>query len=241
MKIHSIKPGIYCGEDSDAKVRIAISGREYGRGRHELFLEEVSVRRPNFFWLKQVHGDQIVKVTPSRKPQGDSCADALISSVPGTALGIFTADCIPLFIWDRRLSVVGIAHAGWRGVHQGIARKMVHAFRQNYASRFEDLRAVVGPGIRGCCYEVGSEFSEVFPEFYAPAERIADEYPDSVSSKGYLDLGKVIASDLEGAGLPPSHLTDLGWCTCCMKESFFSYRREKGTQERMISVIMLRR
>ncbi|HTL46584.1 MAG TPA: peptidoglycan editing factor PgeF [Verrucomicrobiae bacterium] len=223
--------GIYQLDCFDG-VTLGFSGREFDLNRRDEFLKGLSIAAEDLVLLRQVHSANLVLVTAEKKPGRDCPADGMLTRVPGIALGILTADCVPIFFWDPARKAVGIAHAGWRGVYQGIAKKTVQAFRQNFLSRSEDIRVAIGPAIRKCCYEVGHEFEDFFPEFYAR--------PKEEGHNGVMDLVAAVRNDLLAEGITGGHIHDTGLCTACQNEEFYSYRREKETPERILSVICLR-
>jgi YfiH family protein len=108
---------------------------------------------------KQIHSDRVLLVE-SPGPQDDG--DALISNVPGIALAIRTADCLPILVADPRNRAVAAIHAGWRGVVSEIAPKTIEAMRRQFDSKPEDLVIAIGPGIGACCFEVGPEVAARF-------------------------------------------------------------------------------
>ena len=193
-------------------------------------LERFGVTPETFAGVKQVHGAEILKISSDRSiPSATFEADALITRVPGLALGVFTADCLPVFFYDPGARAAGIAHAGWRGLRAGILEKTVRMLNREFASDFRILRAAIGPAIRKCCYEVGREFADYFPESFSPG-------PDP--EKGMMDLSSEARARLEGAGLLAGHIADSGICTACSNSQFFSARRGDAA-ERILSFIRI--
>src|SRR5579864_1435965 len=96
-----------------------------------------------------------------------AAGDGLITNRPGLLLSILAADCLPILLVDTRQRAVAAIHCGWRGTASGMAQKAVGTMKMIFGSRERDLRAAIGPGIRGCCYKVGpdvvTEFESQFP------------------------------------------------------------------------------
>jgi YfiH family protein len=180
---------------------------------------------PEVFWRKQVHGDNVLLAKAS--PKGCPDADGYITNQKNVALAIRTADCVPVFIFDPRRRVIGLAHAGWKGTHQKIAAKTVRQMKSHYSSQPEDLKVVLGPSIRECCYQVGSEFKVHFPAHVK--ERAGHLYADIVGAN---------RDQLLDVGVRPENIFDSGICTCCDKH-YFSFRRDGDKAGRMISLMML--
>jgi YfiH family protein len=184
---------------------------------------------PQVFWRKQVHGDDILAAHgPVESVKDYPDADAFITDEKNLALAIRTADCVPVFIFDPRRRAIGLAHAGWKGTYQSIAARTVHKMQAEYASRIADLKVVLGPGIRKCCYQVGEEFRDNFPSYVEDREGLL--YADMISAN---------RDQLLRAGVGQENILDSGTCTCCNKD-YFSFRRDGLKAGRMISLIMLK-
>lgn len=157
-----------------------------------------------------VHGSTVARVDEPRDVvQG---VDGLVSNSKGVALFATFADCYPIVLWDPVTRAVGLAHAGWRGTVAGVAKAAVKAMRDEYGSDTQNIRAGIGPGICGHCYEVGSEVASQFDEkFVTPS-----------GDRSLLDLAAANRAQLEEAGVSDVHV--LGLCT---KETDFlpSHRR----------------
>lgn len=221
--------GIYHVEVLGPKVCAAFSSRLFDHSRRDEYLKTLSLKPENLVMVRQVHGSSIVVVKHNDPSLLDAPADGLITKVPGLVLGIRTADCVPVFFWDVSRKVAGMVHGGWRGVKDGIISRMLNAFEREFGSKTSDLKIVLGPSIRQCCYEVGKEFLGHFPGFYHQKD----------NTKGYLDLVGVIRDRLIKRGVLDAHIHDTGLCTVCENKTFFSYRVERQTQERILSVISI--
>ena len=175
--------------------------------------------------LHQVHSANIVTVD-RHGPAGDG--DALVTNTPGVMVGIKTADCVPILLVDVKNRAVAAAHAGWRGTAQRIVEKAVGALTETFGTLPQNIRAAIGPAIGACCYEVGPEVARQFGEF--------DSRLGAVQDKVKLDLAAINRWQLLHAGVPESHIYEIGLCTFCASEDFHSFRREKENAGRMISV-----
>ena len=217
-------------ESFQNSVVAGFSDRRYDALRRADFLEELGLLSKQIYLVKQVHGENIVRITADTNPTNAVMADGLITSLKGISIGILTADCVPVFFWDSAKQVIGIAHAGWRGAMHGIAAKMISAFQQNFNSQPENIYVGIGPCIRQSAYEVGSEFEAMFPGFYQAS---------SVQDKGYLDLAGFVKDSLINTGVLAEHIEDCELCTFKEQDHFYSYRRENQTSERILSVISM--
>ncbi len=190
--------------------------------------------------LRQVHGDRIIIFTGGSQQAGDLWqkeGDALISCVPGYALCIFTADCLPILLFDPVQQAVGIIHAGWRGTAKGISRKVVEKMNEIFGSRSKNIQVAMGPCIEGCCLEVDGPVREAFSKTGLSWEQIASPRGDD---KWVLDLRRANARMLEEAGIEEAKIRRLEYCTSCHPEMFFSYRAGGKGPGRQMNFIALK-
>jgi len=209
----------------------AYSDRSVTAEKRAEFVASLGLNPEKFFVVKQIHGENIVRVNLETESTGSMMADGLMTDCPGAVIAILTADCLPVFFCDPTKRAVGIAHSGWKGALHGIAPKMVSAFQQNFGSRPENIFIGFGPCIRQMSYEVGVEFESMFPGFFQASK---------IEGKGYFDLAGYVRKDLVEAGILTQHIQDTGWCTFKEQDHFYSYRRENHTRERILSVISIR-
>ncbi len=176
---------------------------------------------------KQVHGTETVVVEKPWPEDQSPRADALVTRVPGLALGVLTADCAPILLADSEARVIGAAHAGWRGALKGVIESAVAAMEDLGASA-PRIRAAIGPCIARLSYEVGLEFPAPFlaqdpanAAFFAPAPR---------AGHFLFDLPGYPEKRLKALGLKRIELSDAD--TASEAARFFSYRRTclKGEQ-----------
>ncbi len=208
--------------------------------------------------LRQVHSDIIRHVDAFSEPPA---GDGLITNTPGFLLAIQTADCLPVILVDPRNRSVGVFHAGWRGTLKRIVEKGVGEMRRCFGTRPRDLKAAIGPGIHGCCYNVGPEVREEFESQFAYAERlfrvveetdpVREKYPmlfltarapghSELPKKIYLDLVEANRQQLLAAGLSAKSIEASPLCTNCRTDLLFSYRAENAKTGRMMAVAGIR-
>ena len=160
-------------------------------------------------------------------------ADGMVTDVPGAVLLILTADCLPVLLFDPQ-GRVGAFHAGWRGALAGIARNTVGLMVGRWGSKPPDLIAVLGPAIRRCCFEVGPEVAGRFSMASRACER-----QTVIPREGriFVDLPAFVKNELIRVGLAEENIIDVGLCTSCLSDLFYSYRRDGrlvGSQGAMI-------
>ncbi len=181
--------------------------------------------------MNQVHGERIVEVTDkTRKEAGE--ADAMVTRERETYLGILTADCVPILLVAPKRRAVAVVHAGWRGTLAGIAAKMVRLLQEKYDIAPAGIEAALGPAIGACCYEIRDDVAGPFLEQWGVRAESSLERRDD---KQFLDLRRLNRELLTDAGV--SRIFEIGPCTSCASEDFFSYRREGAEIGRQLSFI----
>jgi hypothetical protein len=187
--------------------------------------------------------------------------DGMITATPGIVLGIQTADCLPVILVDAKLRAVGVFHAGWRGTVLRIVEKGVGEMQRCFGSRARDLKAAIGPGIQGCCYEVGEEVRTRFESQFGYGAKLFRELKDSdpvrekypllfltarapghgeLPPKIFLDLVEANRRQLLDAGVAARNIEASALCTNCRPDLLFSYRAEKAKTGRMMGVVGIR-
>jgi YfiH family protein len=144
-------------------------------------------------------------------------ADALVTTTPGLALSILTADCAPVLLADQRAGVIGAAHAGWKGAIGGVLEATVALMRERGA---RDISAAIGPCIHQASYEVGPEFEERFVDGDGANTRFFER---GNGDRRHFDLPGFCASRLEAAGIEHTDILPLD--TCALEDRFHSNRR----------------
>jgi polyphenol oxidase len=219
--------------------------------------------RKQQFWplvtLRQIHSD-IVHCIDS-VPREPLTGDGLITRTPGLLIAIQTADCLPVILVGVKHHAIGVFHAGWRGTVKRIVEKGVGEMFRCFGTHPRDLKAAIGPGIAGCCYQVGEEVRTRFHSQFAYADKLFREVKESdpvrekypllfltarapghgeLPPRIYLDLVEANRQQLLAAGVPRKNIEATPLCTNCHPELLFSYRAEKGKTGRLMGVAGLR-
>jgi purine-nucleoside/S-methyl-5'-thioadenosine phosphorylase / adenosine deaminase len=228
-----------------------------------LFLRAVGAASDDGAWslvpLQQIHSSLVHKVdSASRAPLS---GDGLITNTPGLALAIRTADCVPVLVADVKHRAVGAFHAGWRGTVARVVEKGIGEMRRHFDSLPRDLRAVIGPSIRRCCYQVGAEVRAEFESQFSYADELFEEVFDAnaihvrypllflnqrapghgeIGPEIHLDLVEANKRQLQDAGIRTEHISVIEGCTACDTTRFFSHRAEFGQTGRMMAAIGIR-
>lgn len=197
---------------------------------HQRFAKSVGYARGRLYEASQVHGAAVLEPALEEEPSAVRSreADALVARARGAAVGVRTADCVPVLLADPRGGAVVAVHAGWRGVVAGV---LGEALRVLNAKDPGALVAAIGPSIGPCCFEVGDDV----------AARLAQSAGDGIvirrgMEKPHVDLWRAVERQLRRAGVGAVDL--LGECTACKPERYFSYRKDGQRSGRMLSVIV---
>jgi len=203
--------------------------------------------------LRQIHSDiiQCLRDIPAEPLAGDG----MITERPGIVLAIQTADCLPVILVDTKRRAVGVFHAGWRGTVQRIVEKGVGEMHRCFGTRARDIHAAIGPGVHGCCYQVGPEVREKFEAQFIYADKlfretkdrneVHEKYPllfltarapghSELPKKIFLDLVEANQQQLLSEGVLKKNITASNLCTACNPDKLFSYRAEKGVTGRLM-------
>lgn len=190
--------------------------------------KELALETPAF--ASQIHGDRIVTVAAkSSCCVGD--ADALITSLVNQPIGVFSADCLPVLMFNEK--VCAAVHAGWRGTLLDICGKSVQAFANQYDQAAESLKACIGPCIGQCCLEMGDE---IYREFVAANKDYQQFF--TRRKKWHLNLRALNRFQLLRAGMKNENIYEKEDCTFCQEKDFFSFRRQKQRNGSMFSFVV---
>ena len=205
----SFNLGIRCGDDAEAVIE----------NRRQL---EAAVGLPaSPHWLKQVHGVEVVRFLtppPAKAGEGEVQADAAVTSTPGTVLAILTADCLPVVFAARDGSEVAAAHAGWRGLADGMLEATVAAMK----TPADDIVAWLGPAAGPDAYEIGEE---VFNAFVSRDAGASAAFAPTRPGHWNVDLYALARRRLAAVGVTDVH--GGGLCTISDPARFFSHRRDR--------------
>ncbi len=187
-------------------------------------------------FLSQVHGTMVVNAAElASDMMQPTVADAVIADQPGLACAVMTADCLPVLLVDQQASVVGAAHAGWRGLLHGVLQNTVETMRERSSA---ELRAWLGPAISVAHFEVGAEVRQQFVQTLAGADKFFYKKNTVDGSEKYLaDLYSLARLALQQVGV--SQVSGGDYCSYAQTDRFYSYRRAAVTGW-MASIICLR-
>jgi len=178
--------------------------------------ERLGIRREQLYGARQVHSRRVLVVDGrTRAELAAEEADGLLATAAGVVLSVTVADCLPIYLADRRTGAFGIVHSGWKGT--GIVREAVRIMGASFGSRPAEIGAVVGPGIGACCYTVPAERGELFVQRYGRTVVVTGP------AGPRLDLREANLVLLQEAGV--TDVTVITDCTACSPR-LGSFRRQ---------------
>ena len=188
----------------------------------KLALAAFNISPESLCTLKQVHGNEVCQAKPGQQ-EGDS----LVTNKPGLALAISIADCYPILFYDEKNSVIGAAHAGWRGTQSKIVANTILEMCK-LGAEIKNIQVAIGQGICQNKFEVGEEVILKFKEA---------GFPDDCWKENKIDLVKCNMFILKQNKILEENIWAMNRCT--FESEFFSYRRDKGFTGRMWGLIAL--
>lgn len=178
-----------------------------------------SVNKVNY--TKQIHSDILINLDEEESVDGE--ADGLILSRKNEIAGVFTADCVPVIIYDKDKEVIAAVHSGWKGTIADISKKACKIMKEKYSC--ENIKVIIGPCVGKCCYEVSEEL----------AEKFTNKYGETVADLRMLDLKEAIKIQLKDF-VRSENILDLNLCTNCSTDiELHSYRRKQENSGRLFS------
>ena len=190
--------------------------------------------------LAMVHGVEVVRV--DGHGDGLILGDACITDKPGQSMMITTADCVPIIFYDPQRPAVGLAHAGWRGTVERIAKATVEAMQRQFGSDPAQLRVGVGPSIGPCSFEVGEDVAAKFTCAFSGSlwgQEIVLQDGKGQGRGCTVDLWLANLIALYEAGVKAENICLSRLCSACRDDYFYSYRRDRQVTGRMAAAVLL--
>lgn len=197
-------------------------------------VKESCVEKKTFVPVELNHTKIVYDISSAGDTWG-KVGDGIITVNKGLVPVVTVADCVPIYIYDKRTGVFGVVHSGWKGT--GIGAEAIKLAGEKYGSEASDFYVVIGPSIRSCCYIVNEERAEYFsrcftPECISVLEEGASVNWNNGNGRLYrLALDKANRAMFRNYGVPDSHIAVCSDCTCC-NDIFGSNRRETGLSGR---------
>ncbi|HUS52317.1 MAG TPA: peptidoglycan editing factor PgeF [Candidatus Bathyarchaeia archaeon] len=197
------------------------------------FLSGLGIEKTNLVMMKQIHGNKIKVATREDGGKVIKNADGLVTQSKKLFLGVNTADCLPISFCDPQKKIVGIAHAGWRGILLRIAPKVVKSMEKLGADPGK-MFVCIGPHIGSCCYLVGNDLVKKFQKEFGNLPKMVHQDKNGT----YLSLTTPVSAQLIKSGIKKENIEISPDCTSCQNGQFFSFRKDsRKTYGEMLGVI----
>ena len=188
--------------------------------------------------VRQVHGAAVRVVRAGDRDGPVPEADAVVTNLPGVAVAVVAADCVPVLLADPRTGAVAAVHAGWRGTAANAVGAAVAALTRAFGARPDALVAAIGPSIGACCYEVGEELLGAFAAAGHTSIDLAEWFARDRDGRLRLDLWQANTDLLVHAGVPRAHVLVSGLCTKTHVAVLESFRVDGDRAGRMAAIIV---
>ncbi len=214
---------------------------ELVKSNWELFLRACGITETEFVCGNQIHSNIVHVATkddlrPAYGPGELINADGYVTNIPGVALAVFTADCVPVLLEDSKNKVIGCIHAGWRGAVADIEGEGIRKMLK-LGAKEENICIAIGPAIDKCCFEVGEEVAEGIVNLLGESgERFLLR---KENGKYMADLRGAVRERFLQLGIKEENIETVGACTMCHPEKYWSHRYTKGIRGSLASVITL--
>lgn len=209
----------------------------------EILSQESNIEAKNFIFPFQTHHDKtlvidniFLQLSDNEKANALNGIDAVITNQKGICIGVTTADCVPMLIFDSKQKAIAAVHAGWRGTQARIVQKTLAIMHEKFGTAPHDIFVLIGPSISPEVYEVGHELISTFVQADFPINDIFAER----NEKLFLDLWEANRYLLIESGVPATQIHISGICTYTKHTNFFSARRLGIKSGRMYSGIALK-
>ena len=227
--IHSKKSNVLCF----SSVKPLNFKEKYFKKNIKRIYSSLKLSPKKTVYAKQVHGKRIIAVKDAKVKLLQK-ADGFITNCRNILLVIFTADCLPVFIYDKNGRCAGIIHCGWRSTYKEIIKNAVSRMKKRYNVKPGDLKFVFGPFIGKCCYEVSGGLALKFRKKFGKKGII------NRCGKSCLDLAEINKRQILSLKVPARNISiKKAYCTSCKDKLFYSYRRDGKGTGRMLNGIVI--
>lgn len=202
---------------------------------YDLIAVELKILVSQIYYVDQIHSNRVLVIDKKTELDELPQADALVTNLENVIIGVRTADCLPILLYDAKNEVVAAIHAGFKGLLSGVVQNTFQVLKRHFDSHPEDILVSLGPCIRVDRYEVGLEVIEQFQKTYGT--RFISDF--SRAPRPHLDLPGTAKMLFQDLGVKADQIDDLGLCTYRQEAFFHSYRRENGTGRQFNFIGML--
>jgi len=221
----------YCGDQESAVIKNRMA-----------LCRELNIKSDRLVMPHQIHSTlsrtitaDFFKMSATEQRMYLEGVDALLTQEKDTCIGVSTADCVPLILYDAQKKLSAVIHAGWRGTQKEIVRSVLKTMKKEFCSSLSDVRAIIGPSICVEAFEVGNEVYEAFREVTPDIDRIARR----IKGKWHIDLWEANRIQMETEGVPSENITVSSICNYSSSDMYFSARKLTVNSGRILTGIII--
>lgn len=219
-------PNLICGlsEKADGSMKGDFNNQQS-------FFKKQNLDKRKIIGASLVHGNNVAIVDSQIELEMIPDFDALITNDKDCLLTVTVADCLPIYFYDSKKQVVALAHTGWKGVLNDVTPKTALLLTNNFSCNPTNIRVFIGPHIQKCHFEVQADVASQF----------LSEYIINRDNKTFITLAAAVKDQLINIGLLANNISISSECTFCLKNKYFSFRRERDKMiKAMIAYIGLK-
>lgn len=219
------------GFSNKADGQMILNGGSSSLLNRKKFFNKKNIDIENIVSAKLNHGNKVKVVDINFRRKIIDSVDGLITEDRQVCLSVTVSDCVPILFYDNRNQIIGIAHAGWRGVLSNITSIVITKMKKKFKSNPKDIEIYIGPHIKKCHFEIKEDIVDKFKTY--------NKHVLCRDNKIFVDLEKIIITQLSGLGVPKNNINISSICTYCNK-NYFSFRRDNlGKVVSQVAYIML--
>lgn len=213
------------------------------RENYRLLSEDLKIPLDNMVLSHQTHTNNVMVVTKEHggmgivRPRTYTNIDGILTNESNLMLVTMYADCVPIYFFDPVKKVIGLSHSGWRGTVKNIGEQTIKKMVSEYGTDPSHIHVSIGPHIRNCCFEVGSEVVKEFLDTFSFASSYIKQKSED---KWVIDLEGIIFECLVRQGVDKNRIYGCSICTRCNKDTFFSHRGSGGKTGTGAAFLMIR-
>lgn len=216
FRSENIKSGLSEKADGAMNIRLPILDEECLQNR-KVYFDKLGIDINNVVSTNLIHDTNIVVVGEKDKGQIILNTDGLITDKQNIFLTVTVGDCVPIYFFDEKKNIIGLAHAGWRGVVKNISASLVEKMANEFRSSPADISVYIGPHLQKCHFEIKEDIVSQFDNDFILTENGIMK----------VDLLAMLKEQLLSLGVKSENISSSDECTFCNMEKYFSYRRDK--------------
>ncbi len=218
--------GVSCGDFDSLNVGLRRGDNPFNVFKNlEICCDALKLTKEKLTLTHQLHTSSVQFVDEADMGKGlirewGEGVDGIVTNLKNVPLMCYSADCVPILLYDDEAQLIGAVHSGWRGTAQNIVKNAIKLMC-SHGSNVKNISAFIGPAIGLCCYEVSNDVAEAFLDYGECVIKKDD-------GKFMLDLKNIVKAQIVKEGVSEDNIDVAPYCTSCDNNMFFSHRRQNG-------------